>query len=149
MKYTKEMTNSLNEILEKSLDAEKGYKSAAEHVNNIELKHYFKNRAEERSQFAKKLQTELEASGEEPTDSTSFTADAHRVWMNLKTALSSNDEEAILKEIIRGEEASVEEYNELLENNALPKNMQELILQQRTSIINALETARSFEVVEA
>ncbi len=149
MKYTEKITNRLKDILEKSLDAKKGYTTAKENVSNLELKNYFDDRANERSDFAEKLQSELKTYGENPDMSTSFTADAHRIWMNFRTALSSNDEEAILQEIIRGEEAAIEEYDTLLEETTLPKSTYDLIMKQRSRIIAALEDAKHFEMISA
>ena len=59
MKYTEKISNKLNELLEKNYDAEKGYLNSAENVESSNLKIFFKNRASERSQFAKELRTEI------------------------------------------------------------------------------------------
>ena len=40
-KYTVEMSNKLNELLEKTYDAEKGFKEAAEKVKNPTIKEFF------------------------------------------------------------------------------------------------------------
>jgi len=114
MKYTEKISNKLNELLEKNYDAEKGYLNAAENVESPKLKIFFKNRASERSQFAKELRTEILVHGQIPEDDGSFKGTMHRNWMTLKSLFSSNDEEAILEEAIRGEKANLEEYKEIL-----------------------------------
>ncbi|MBP2831740.1 PA2169 family four-helix-bundle protein [Aquimarina sp. U1-2] len=149
MKYTEKITDHLNDVLKKSFDAEQEYLTAAENVDTIELKRYFEKRASERSEFSKKLQSEIETYGASPKDNTSFKADAHRVWMNFRAALSSNNEETILKEIIRGEEAALEEYNEVMKEHTLPKSTYDLLMKQRSTISNALEEAKNFEMIEA
>ncbi len=149
MKYTEKITKQLNNLLEKNYDAEKGYETAADNVDSIDLKNYFKDRAKERYDFGHELKNEIKLYGETPEKGTSFTADAHRVWMNFRTALSSNDEDAILKETIRGEESFVEEYNEILEISSLPESTRRLILKQRSIAISALEDVKKFESVEA
>ena len=50
MKYSEKISKSLNELLEKNYDAEKGYINAAENVDSTDLKVFFKNRANERSE---------------------------------------------------------------------------------------------------
>ena len=39
--YTEEVGNKLNELLEKTYDAEKGFKKAAENTENPQLKAFF------------------------------------------------------------------------------------------------------------
>ena len=51
MKYTEEMSNKLNELLEKNYDAEKGYKKAAEIVDSPKLKSFFEEQAQNRYDF--------------------------------------------------------------------------------------------------
>ncbi|PQJ80593.1 ferritin-like domain-containing protein [Polaribacter porphyrae] len=141
MKYTEKISNKLNELLEKNYDAEKGYLNSAENVDSPRLKIFFKNRASERSQFAKDLRTEILSYGQIPEDDGSFKGTMHRNWMSLKSLFSSNDEEAILEEAIRGEKASFDEYCEILkEDNFTPstRKMLENQKQQIQSAINSL-----------
>ncbi|MHA7056435.1 ferritin-like domain-containing protein [Aquimarina sp. M1] len=149
MKYTEKITKRLNDLLEKNYDAEKGYQTAMENVDNVALKDYFKDRESERNNFGHELKDEIKLYGEDPRKGTSFTADAHRVWMNFKAALSNNDEEAILKETVRGEEAFVEEYNEILSEVSLPESTKRLIMKQRSLAISALDDAKRFESIQA
>lgn len=41
MSYSEEVSNKLNELLEKNYDAEKGYKLAAQKVKNERLKAFY------------------------------------------------------------------------------------------------------------
>ena len=100
IKYIEKVSNQLNELLEKNYDAEKGYLNAAENVDSTRLKIFFKNRASERSEFAKNLRIEILSYGQIPENSGTFTGSMHRNWMSLKSLFSSNDEEAILEEAI-------------------------------------------------
>ncbi|NNK39482.1 MAG: DUF2383 domain-containing protein, partial [Winogradskyella sp.] len=72
MKYEKRISDKLNELLVKNYDAEKGYIKAINEVDNVTVKNFFKNRAEERSRFARELRTEILTYGEMPEDSGSF-----------------------------------------------------------------------------
>ncbi len=94
----------------------------------IGLKIFFKRRATERSEFAKELRTEALKYGEIPEDLGSFKGTANRNWMSLKSMFSTNNEEVILEEAIRGEKASLEEYNKLITEKNLPRTIDELIL---------------------
>lgn len=142
MKYTEEISNKLNELLIKNYDAEQGYINAYKNVESNDLKMFFKRRASERSDFAKELRTEILQYGQIPEDSGSFKGVMHRNWMNLKSTFS-NSEEAILEEAIRGEEASLEEYNELITEKNLPPTIDGLIAKHRNAIQGAINTEKA------
>ncbi|GAB4158677.1 MAG: hypothetical protein Tsb0033_12120 [Winogradskyella sp.] len=147
MKYEKIVSDKLNELLVKNYDAEKGYINAMQEVDNVEVKNFFRERAEERSRFARQLRTEILTYGEIPEDSGSLKGVMHRNWMTLKTTFSSNNEETILKEALRGEKASLEEYNELLSNNNFPSRLIELLREQRNAIEAAINSVKLYEEV--
>lgn len=147
MSYSEEMGKKLNELLEKNYDAEAGYKNAAEKVKDSTLKSYLLSRAQDRYDFGHELKSELKSFGQEPDKGTSLTGDAHRLWMDLKTALSSDKDEAVLEETIRGEKAALEEYNEILEDSSLPSSTATIISTQRNSIKTALNEAKALEVI--
>lgn len=145
MNYSEKISNKLNELLVKNYDAEKGYLNAIDNVDNKELKMFFKRRASERSQFAKELRTEILQYGQIPEDSSSFKGTMHRNWMSLKSTFTSNNEEAILEEAIKGEEASLEEYDALLKENNLPPTIDSLIAKHRNAIQAAINTEKVHE----
>lgn len=146
MKYAEEVSAKLNNLLEKNYDTEKGYKYAAENVNNPELKSFFNERAQERYDFGHELKSEIRNFGESPEKGSSFTGDVMRSWMNLKSHISSNKEEAILEETIRGEKAAVEEYNEVMKDVDMPASTQNVLMKQRNAITAALNKVQSLEI---
>ena len=145
MKYSEKISNKLNELLVKNYDAEKGYLNAIDNIDNNRLKMFFKRRASERSEFAKDLRTEILRYGEVPENSGSFKGAAHRNWMSLKSMFTSNNEEAILEEAIRGEEASLEIYNEILEDRNLPPTIDSLLTKQKMAIQASINTEKVHE----
>jgi len=142
MDFSEEISNKLNELLIKNYDAEKGYLNAIDNVEGDKLKMFFKRRASERSEFAKELRTEILQYGEVPEDSGSFKGTMHRNWMSLKSTFSSNNEEAILEEAIRGEKASLEEYTELLQERNLPPSIDALIVKHKNAIQSAINSVK-------
>jgi len=143
MKYTEEISNKLNELLVKNYDAEQGYIEAYKNVESNDLKMFFKRRASERSDFAKELRTEILQYGQIPEDSGSFKGALHRNWMNLKSLFSSNDDQAILEEAIRGEESSLEEYDEMINEKNLPPTIDALIAKHRNAIQGAINSEKA------
>lgn len=147
MKYSEEISKKLNELLIKNYNAEKGYLNAIEQVDSDRLKLFFKRRATERSEFAESLRKEILQYGQVPEDSGSFKGVAHRNWMRLKALFSSNNEEAILEEAIRGEEASLEVYNEIMEDKTLPPTIDNLLMKHKYAIQAAINSEKVKEAL--
>ena len=147
MKYEKEISDKLNELIEKNMNAKDGYEMALDKVENSGVKNFFKNRAEERARFVKELRNEVWSNGEIPENSGNITGELHRAWMSLKTAFSSNNEDAILEETIRGEKSSLEEYNEILNENKMPLTISNILREQRNAIEATIAKAKNFEAI--
>ncbi|MBT0606839.1 ferritin-like domain-containing protein [Aequorivita echinoideorum] len=147
MKFTEKLTHSLNELLEKNYDAEKGYKKAAENVENVKLKKFFNEQAQKRYDFGHEIKSEIRNYGESPDKGGSAKGAMHRVWMDLETAFSSNNEETILNEVQKGEKAAIEEYNEVIKDTTLPPTTQKILTNHRDTIQTALQSAKNFESV--
>lgn len=145
MEYSEEVTGRLNDLLEKNYDTEKAYKSAAESVKDPQLKSFFNERAQERYDFGHELKSEIRNFGMSPDKGSSFTGDVQRSWMNLKTNLSSDKEEAVLEEMVRGEKAAVKEYNEVMEATEIPASTKNILMKQRNAITAALNQVKSME----
>ncbi|WP_194850734.1 ferritin-like domain-containing protein [Nonlabens antarcticus] len=135
----------LNQLLEKSYDAEKGYKNAIDKIESPRLKTFFQERALERSRFATELHNELSKINEEPTTKGSTAGTIHRTWMDIKTAWTSDNDESILEECIRGEKASVEEYKEALKEDSLLAEVRPTVRGQLSHIESTLETVKKLE----
>ncbi len=145
MKYSEDVAKKLNDLLEKNYDAEKGYKFAAEKVKNPQLQSFFSERAKERYDFGHELKSEIRNFGEAPEKGSSLAGDAHRTWMNLKTSLSSDNEEAFLEETVRGEKSAIEEYNDVLKDTNLPASTVSILKKQRDSMTASLNKVKSME----
>ncbi|MFD2550553.1 PA2169 family four-helix-bundle protein [Bizionia sediminis] len=143
--YTKEVGDKLNALLEKNYDAEKGYKKAAENTDHNALKRFFNKKAEERYNFGHQLKSEIRSFGQEVDKGGSATGTAHRAWMDVKALFSMDNEESMLEEAIRGEKASVEEYNDVLNETALPVSTRDLVLQQKNTISQELQSIKKLE----
>ncbi len=141
-----EVVNNLNELLEKNYDAEKGFKKALEDSKNPSLRNFFKQQAVIRNRFKTEIEKELHDLNAHPKiKEGSTTGTLHRVWIDLKTALSGNDDEAVLEECIRGEKASVKEYEEKLKKVHFPPNIKEMLKAQLHEIKNTVSTVKRLE----
>lgn len=143
--YTETIGNKLNAILEKTYDAEKGFKKAAENVQNEALKKYFNSKAQERYDFGHELKSEIKTFGEEVDKGGSVAGSAHRTWMDIKAMFSFDDEESMLEEAIRGEKVAIEEYEDVINETSLPSHTRAVLEAQKNKIENGLENIKSLE----
>lgn len=139
------IVESLQELLEKNYDAEKGFKKALDNTKNDSLKNYLKNQAVKRNRFATELDFEIRGLNAKPKESGSATASIHRAWIDLKSAIAGNDDEAILEECIRGDKASVEEYEDVLEKHKLHSKIEQVVTQQLNDIRKTLNEVKRLE----
>ena len=140
-----DLTENLQDILEKNYDAEHGYKEAMLRADKPSLKEYLKERAVMRNLFATEISDLILKLNETPRENGSATGTIHRAWMNLKDALSFDTDEAILEECIRGDKASVKEYKEFLEDTTLPTDITSIITRQLLKVEKSLEEIKSLE----
>lgn len=141
----KEITNNLQDLLVKNYDAEKGFTKAMTNANSENLKQFLKKQAVQRSRFATELTHELRNLNEEPKESGSVTGDIHRTWIDLKTAVVGNEDEAVLEECIRGEKASAEEYDEKLKKYNFPPQVSSVLQKQSSEIHQTLSRVKRLE----
>lgn len=145
--YSEEVGRKLNELLEKTYDAEKGFKKVAENVENKSLKTYFRNKADERYTFGHELKDEIKSFNQEIDKGGSTLGTIHRAWIDTKALFSLNDEESMLEEVIRGEKAAIAEYDDVLSETTLPTSTQTLIRSQKNKIENGLYNFETLEKI--
>lgn len=147
MKYTVEMSNKLNELLEKTYDAEKWFKQAAEKVDNKTIKQFFIDSAKKRYNFGQELKAEIMSFGQTPEKGGSTKGTLHRSWIDFKSLFTTNNEEAMLEEVHRGEKEAIATYNDILHDKdfVLPPSTESLLMKHRNAIRETLETTNIFE----
>ena len=128
-----ETITTLNNLIETCKDGQNGFKEAAENIEKSDLKTFLYDCSQQRSQFAGKLQELVRELGGDPENEGSISASLHRGWMNIKTAITGNDEQAILNECERGEDSAVKNYKEALEND-FPANIESVVREQYATI---------------
>jgi uncharacterized protein (TIGR02284 family) len=124
----------IQEILEKNKDAVKGFSKAAENSKSVPLKAYFTRKSSERKAFNEKLISEIKNAYIDFDVDGSFSGTIHRAWMDVKALFSSDNDESMLEESIRGDKAAIDEYDDILEYKALPLGLKQLLKEQRGKI---------------
>lgn len=142
MKTKEEVSDKVNELIEKNMDAYKGFKKASENTENIHLRDYLMDQATDRKTFADELLVKLKSYNPEwDVDAQgSAAATLHRTWINLKSILTGSSDKSILEECMRGDRASVEEYEEFLKNySSVSPEINSLIQKQLENIVDSLD----------
>lgn len=123
------MTNTvsvLNDLIETSKDGEQGFFKAAEDTTDLKLRTLFATRSQECANAASELQARVVALGGKPENRGSVTGALHRGWVDVKAALSTRDNHAILAECERGEDVAKKRYREALDKD-LPADIRSLV----------------------
>jgi uncharacterized protein (TIGR02284 family) len=137
MARPKEVISTINRLIETLKDGEKGFKEAADAVKDPQLKSLFQEYSQQRSRFANELRTQAKSLGEfKPEKSSSAAGAMHRAWINLKSAVTSGSDKAILSECERGEDSAVHEFEEAM-HDGLTGSWRELVSRQFTEIKHA------------
>ncbi|MFD1095907.1 ferritin-like domain-containing protein [Salegentibacter chungangensis] len=141
----KTLVHNLQELLEKNYDAEKGYKKALEHVKNSQLKTFLKDQAVQRNHFATELDKYIHELNEHPKEHTSPLSNLHRFWIDFKSTISKQSDKDILEECIRGEKASLKEYEEKLKKYTFPPHIKDVLKAHIAEIKDTISSVKTME----
>jgi uncharacterized protein (TIGR02284 family) len=144
MASTEQAVSTLNNLIETCRDGQEGFKTAAEGVDNSELKELFQAYSRQRAGFVGELQDEVRRLGGEPDATGSVTASLHRGWMGLRAALTGGDESSVLSECERGEDAAMSNYRAAF-NVDLPASVRQMVERQFAEIKEAHNHIRNLD----
>lgn len=139
---TKAAIATLNELIETCEDGANGFRESAEAVTNADAKALFISRVPIIERSKAELQAEVRRLGGDPETEGTVAAALHRGWINLKTAISGNDEAAVLTECERGEALAVTKYEEALKAD-LPAETRTMVEAQYRGTVSNLEKVRA------
>lgn len=139
-----DVISTLNNLIETCKDGQNGFQTASDGVKNSELKTLFLGYSQQRAQFAGELQNEVRRLGGDPEKTGSVAASLHRGWIDIKSAVTGEDEGAIIAECERGEDSAVRNYKDALEGN-LPENIRTIVESQYRQVKEAHDRIRALE----
>lgn len=147
----KNLYQLLTNLLEKNYDAEKGYKKAMQHTSNPDLKNFLKNQAVQRNHFATEIDKYIHQLNEHPKDNNkgSTLGTIHRFWIDVKSSWGKKNDESILEECIRGEKASLREYEDKLDKNILNPDIKLVLENHRDKILKTVKQIKLLEDLKA
>ena len=136
---TTETIKTLEGLISILEDAKLGYTDAAEHVEKPAMKTDFLEYARERALFIVELQNQINKLGKYTDTSGGGPLGAlHRAWIDIKSAFTGGETEAIINACITGEEAAIEKYKKAREENHLEHDQIYIVSKQLNSIQNTL-----------
>lgn len=123
------LIDTLNDLIEDSKDDEAGFLDSAEDVTDQRLKDFFLLRSTQVAERVKDLQDLVKSFDGIPASSTSLSGTLHRKWIDLKSALSLNDNLAIINQTEHDEQLTLSAYDEAL-SLELPPDAEILLSRQ-------------------
>jgi uncharacterized protein (TIGR02284 family) len=136
---------TLNSLIEITLDSADGYAQAAKDAKSEALVALFRDRSLERRQVATTLQQRVRELGAEPEEEGTVLASAHRMFVNLRTSLTSNDNKAVVYEVERGEDHIKSKFENAMKDEDVSPGTMAIISDAYTSVRNGHDQMRDIK----
>ena len=137
-----DVISTLNDLIETCKDGEEGFRQCAEGISDPQIKNLFVDRAQACSSSAGELQELVSSCGGDPETKSSISGSMHRRWIDIKSAVTGKDDEAILNECERGEDVAVSSYRKALEKD-LPANIRSVVERQYNGVLRNHDQVKS------
>lgn len=137
-----EIVDTLNTLLETSRDGELGFENCARYVEATQLKTLFSQRATECHSAASALGQLITQYGGKPDEDGTLSGALHRGWVNVRGAVTGQDDVAMLEECERGEDVAKARYRKALEQ-PLPEPVRSIVQQQYDGVLRNHDQVRS------
>lgn len=111
--------STLNSLIATTIDSANGYREAAEDARAQRFQSVFTKRAAEREQCVSSLRDAVRRLGGEPEDDGTTAAAAHRTFLNMKSAVTEQDDRSIINEVERGEDHIKSKFEKALDDEKL------------------------------
>lgn len=142
MMKNNEVIDTLNTLIETSRDGDKGFTTCAEDAKDASLRAYFTICATRCRESVRTLEELVKSNGGSPEQTGSVLAPVSRAWLNLRAAISSNSDLAVLEECERAEDVALRAYRQALEQE-LPTAAQAVVQLQLNGVQENHDRVRS------
>jgi uncharacterized protein (TIGR02284 family) len=136
----------LNGLIETCKDGEQGFRTAAEGLQDPQIKSLFQQYARQRGEMARELQSEVRRLGGDAAKSGSIAGAAHRGWINIKSVVTGKDDAAIIAEAERGEDSAKNAYEDALRAPLFTQTLA-LVREQSMKVHDAHDRVRALDKV--
>ena len=138
------IARALTDILNLNRTSVKGYQEAAEEVKNADTKAKLSQFSQQRAGFVSDLESYAKQYGIDAKDTntveslaTDAAAAVHRGWINIKSAITGQDDSAVLEAAETGEASALKAYETVLSSNDVPAGAKTVFQQQHDAILQA------------
>jgi uncharacterized protein (TIGR02284 family) len=139
---TTSLTDALEELAKLARDGELGYHTAAGDAKDADLQQLFNELARERGEIADELEAHIRKyGGKPPQRGGTMAGHAHRMFVDLKSAISGGNRRAVLNEVARGENLAEAAYD-ALKRIDLPPDLKPVIMRQHDRVKQARDRVR-------
>lgn len=142
----KTVKNNLNHVVDICRDGAEGYNRAAERIDNSEISTIFRRLSQQRKLFAEELKNDARDLGVEINDMGTFKGFFHRNWLDLKSKVTNDDINTIVKTAKTGEHKAVDTYDEAINDEQMPDYIKDKLKEQRQFIQGAIGQLEAFKV---
>jgi uncharacterized protein (TIGR02284 family) len=125
---------TLNTLTATLIDSVKGYENSAQDIEGDQFRQIFRQRADERQQAVELLRGEVRRLGGDPEDGGSTLGSLHQRFEDLKSAITGQDEKAIINEVERGEDYLKEKFETALNGDTLTGESRAVVEQAYQSV---------------
>jgi len=135
MESNEKISEILNDLVQINNDRIEGYERAAKETEDIDLKNLFNKMAQKSHMLKSQLGSEVVKRSGKPTETTTTSGKAFRVWMDFKAALTGKDRKAILSSCEFGEDAAQDAYETVLKSSdKLSPDLVSLVNEQKSKL---------------
>jgi len=136
MKTMEKTAEVLNDLVQINNDRIVGYEKAAKETatEDGDLRTLFEGLASESRSYVNDLEKYVAMAGEEVAEGTTASGKIYRVWMDVKATFSGKDRKSILASCEFGEDAAQKAYASALDEEDLPEDVRQLIVEQKSSL---------------
>jgi len=152
MQHQTQLVAQVNKIIQTNLDRRAGYEKARKEVRDPQLQNLFDECASQSNRYVSELEPVVTQFGGTPVTDTSTTSDMYRAWMDVKSALASNNAKAVLQSCEKGEDIALSAYREITnqqQETAFDPGIHQMLRQQHAGIESMHEKIKSLRDQQA
>lgn len=139
---TQKTIDDLNFLIAVNADRIEQYQTAKQECHDPRLRRLFQQVALESAGHVAQLTDRIRAGGGEVEQGTTLSGKLHKLWVDVRAALSGHDASAILEAVRCAEKSTLAAYDRILEdsNHELPEPVVELLERQRRTVVESCQT---------
>jgi uncharacterized protein (TIGR02284 family) len=128
-----QLIDTLNNLIETSRDGKDGFTACAEDSKDSSLRAYFTVCSTRCREAVHTLEALVKHHGGQPEESGTVMGSVNRAWLNIRAAISSNSDLAVLEECERAEDVAIRAYKQALEHE-LPADARMIVALQLNGV---------------